>query len=359
MKCCEKCFLSNEIIGIIQSLQKVGDCDFCESINVHTYDLSEDCGIDDLFNEILSIFRIESELIPLGYLRYKLFDIKYEFKEKWNIFNTLDSTKIYELLYELLSKNYSDKLPLLSNQVGIIEWIDDKYLNENSVLKGKSWEEFVKYIKYENRFHSNHVNYNVLKEYIFNISYEIENDIFYRARISNSEELTVDKLGAPPKHLATAGRANSEGISHLYLASNDITAVSEIRPSKSDTVFVGRFPLNEKIKVVDFRLLSKLDVFSFSDPIRYAINLDTFIKMSKDISKPVRSGDSKLDYLPTQFIVDFIKSLNKFENTEYSGIIYDSTLSSSGYNIMLFEPDKIVCSRVEKRRVDSISYQIV
>lgn len=359
MKCCEKCFMSQEIKSIIKSLNKIDSCDFCESTNVHVYNLLEDSGLDELFNGILSIFKPSSELLPYGYSRYMLVSIKDEFEKKWNIFNGFDSHKIHRFLVELLSSNFSDKIPLLDNQVGILEWMNDKYLNENSVLKGKTWIEFVNYIKYENRFHSNHVNYEVLEDYLTRISVELEPDIFYRARISNNEELTVDKMGAPPKELATAGRANSEGIRHLYLASDTITAVSEIRPSKSDSIYVGRFPLTSGIKVVDFRLLKNLDVFIFQDPVRYAINLETFNKMNKAISKPVRSGDSKLDYLPTQFIVDFIKYLNETKGAKYEGIVFESTLTTSGYNLMLFNPEIVNCVRIEKRRVESLNYETI
>ncbi|MEK4508758.1 RES domain-containing protein [Paenibacillus sp. FSL K6-2524] len=359
MNCCEKCFTSQELKSIIKSLNRIDNCNFCGSTQVHVYDLHSDSGIDELFNGILSIFKPASELLPYGYSRYQLVSIKDEFEKKWNIFNGFNSHKIHRFLVELLNNKFPDKIPLLDNQVGILEWMNDKYLNGNSVLKGKTWSEFVDYIKHENRFHTNHVNYEVLKGYLSSITITLEAETFFRARISNSEELTHEKMGAPPKELATAGRANSEGISHLYLASDTSTAVSEIRPSKSDSIYVGRFPLTSSIKVIDFKLLKNLDVFIFQDPVRYAINLETFDEINKAISKPVRSGDSKLDYLPTQFIVDFIKSLNETEGAGYEGIIFESTLSTSGYNLMIFNPTIVNCVRIEKHRVESLNYATV
>ncbi|MFC5530321.1 RES family NAD+ phosphorylase [Cohnella yongneupensis] len=356
MKCCEKCFLSEEIKSIIRSLKNIGDCYFCNSRNVFVYDLMEDSGLEDLFNDILSIFKLATELAAYDYSQYKLISIKDEFEKNWSIFNNFDSGKIHQFLNVLLLKKYPDKLPFLSNQVGILEWMNEQYLNENSVLRGKSWSEFVEYIKHENRFHSKHINYGVLKDYLKRLTSILEDDTFFRARISNNEELLPEKMGAPPKHLATAGRANSEGISHLYLASDTSTAISEIRPSKSDTIYVGKFPIRRQLKVVDFRMLRKLDVFVFQDPVIYAINLETFYQMNKAISKPVRSGDSKLDYLPTQFIVDFIKSLNETEEAGYDGIVFESTLSTSGFNLMVFDSNIVTCSRVEKRIVESLNY---
>ncbi|PEM89634.1 hypothetical protein CN627_07965 [Bacillus wiedmannii] len=358
MNCCVRCFMSSEIKSIIKSLNKLGNCSFCGSNNVHVYNLhnDHDKGLDDLFNDILSIFKLGTDLISDGYSPYKLISIKDEFERKWNIFNNLDGSRIHLFLNTLLEHKHSDKIQLLNNQVGIIEWMNDSYLEKNSVLKGCSWAEFVKYIKHKNRFHSNHVNYEVLKDYLERLTTIVEEDTFYRARISNNEELDRDKMGAPPSEYATAGRANSEGISHLYLASDRGTVISEIRPSLSDTVYIGTFPIRQDLKVVDFRLLKNLDVFRFTDPTVYAINLDIFNEMNKAISKPVRSGDSKLDYLPTQFIVDFIKSLNETESAGYHGIVFESTLSTNGYNLMVFDPNLLNCTRVEKREIKTLNY---
>ncbi|MEB4869031.1 RES domain-containing protein [Priestia megaterium] len=356
MNCCVKCFMSSEIKGIIKSLNNLGACSFCGSDNVHVYDLYYDKGLDELFNDILSIFKLGTDLIGDGYSPYKLISIKDEFEKKWNIFNNFDGSKIHLFLNSLLEHNHSDKIHILNNQVGIIEWMNESYLEKNSVLKGYSWGEFVKYIKHENRFHSNHVNYAVLKDYLERLTATVEEDTFYRARISNNRELDELEMGAPPPLSATAGRANSEGISHLYLASDTGTVISEIRPSLSDTVYIGKFPIKEELKVVDFRLLKGLDVFGFTDPIMYAINLDIFNEMNKAISKPVRSGDSRLDYLPTQFFVDFIKSLNETESAGYHGIVFESTLSTSGYNLMIFDPSLLSCTKVEKRIIQTLNY---
>ncbi|WP_042400492.1 RES family NAD+ phosphorylase [Geomicrobium sp. JCM 19037] len=166
-------------------------------------------------------------------------------------------------------------------------------------------------------------------------------------------------MGAPPIENATAGRANSEGIRHLYLASDKNTVISEIRPSISDNVYIGKFPIKDKLKVVDFRNLNTLNVFSFTDPVMYAVNLEILDSMNKAIAKPVRSGDSKLDYLSTQFLVDFIKSLNENDSYDYDGIVYDSTLSTSGYNLMIFEPELLECTKVEKNIIQVLNYSHV
>lgn len=356
MNCCEKCFKSKIIISLIRGLNVKGECSFCLNSNVFIYDLENHEGLDEKFNEIMSIFKDGSDLRGDGYSLYDLISLKNEFEKRWNIFNGLDENTIHRLLHNLLKNRYSDKIEFLNTQVGIIELINQDFLEKNSILKGRSWIDFLKYIKHENRFHSNFINYDVLKEFLFRLTIHINDEEYYRARVSNDKELDNEGMGAPPSESATAGRANSEGISHLYLGSEIDTVVSEIRPSLGDVVYVGKFLVRQELKLVDFRELKNLDVFEFEDASRFAINLRILNEMNDAISKPVRSGDSKLDYLPTQFIVDYIKSLNEAESAGYDGIIFGSTISD-GHNLMLFNPELISCTRVEKRAVKSLSYR--
>lgn len=358
MNCCEKCFKSKVIVSIIKSLDKKGDCDFCSNSDVYIYELNKDDGLDDKFNELLSVFRIGQELIEYGYSQYDLFSLKNEFEKRWNIFNGLEESKIHMLLDNLLTRKYPDKIEFLNTQVGVIEFINPSFLKENSILKGQRWIDFLKHIKHQNRFHSNFVNYDVLKYFLSRLTVHIDDDDYFRARISNDKELDVNEIGAPPPRFATAGRANSEGISHLYLGSDTSTVISEIRPSIGDTVYIGKYPVRQELKIVDFRELENIDVFDIEEVTRFAVNLKILNQMNEAISKPVRSGDSKLDYLPTQFIVDYIKSLNETESAGYDGIIFGSTISE-GHNLMLFKPERLTCTKIEKRVIESLSYRHV
>ncbi|MEK4555279.1 RES family NAD+ phosphorylase [Jeotgalicoccus sp. FSL K6-3177] len=312
-------------------------------------------GLDSKFNELLNVFSKDDTLISNGYPNYDLFALKTELKNKWNIFNFHTDTDIHRFLESLLKNNYPKKLELLNGQVGIFEFINDDYMEKNSILKGKSWDEFLIHIKHEIRFHSNYVNYDVLKYFLSLLTDTIHDVDYYRARNSNGEVLTKDEMSAPPKEKATAGRANAEGVSHLYLGNDTLTAISEIQPNKSDEVYVGRFPIRKELKVIDFRLVNNIDVFEMQEVTKFAINIDILNEMITAISKPISSIDTKLDYLPTQFIVDFIKSLGLQNEERYDGIIFDSTLGD-GHNLMLFEPDTIECIDLEKRYIQSLLY---
>ncbi len=362
MKCCEKCFMHGVIKDTIRSLSNKAYCDFCGSQNVFVYDISNDSGLDVKFSGIFNVFRKRDEL-PEDYPSGKLFLIKDVFANQYNVFSDVfPKERVVDFLEELLKSNFPDKVDLLRETVGVSEYTSSSFLNSSSLLKEFTWEEFITYIRCNNRFHSRHINFDVFKEYIEGLTRTIkENSIFYRARISNNEELIKEKMYAPPADLARAGRANSEGISHLYLAKDIETVIKEIRPKTKDKIYIGNFRLKHDIKVVDFRKLKTISIFDFEDnPAKYIVNYDNFRKLSEEISKPIKTGDSILDYLPTQFFVDLIKSINDFdmreEDIRFSGIEFKSTLSTTGHNLMVFSENCFECIEISKTEINAVSY---
>lgn len=356
MKCCEKCFKDIELVAIIKGKQNKGDCDICFSRNVYVYDMDNDEGLDILFDDFLSIYK-PKVMLPEGFPSSMLCFLKDELVHNWNMFN-LDSTQVYRLLSALLEKQFPTKVKLLDEPVGIPQLADINFITKNSILRGYRWEDFVEYLKHENRFHSTHINYDVLDEFLKGLIVTIPKGTkLFRARISNEFELSIEDMGAPPKEKATAGRANSEGISHLYLATHNDTAIREIRPGEQDRIFLGEFIVEEDLMVVDLRSLESISVFQGFDKLRYALNLLNIKKISNEISKPVRRNDSKLDYLPTQYIVDYIKSKcseKEFENCV--GIGFKSTLCHRGHNIMIFNPRILKCSNLTNRVITQVIY---
>lgn len=77
------------------------------------------------------------------------------------------------------------------------------------------------------------------------------------------------------------------------------------------------------------------------DITRFAVNKPHLVNISREIAKPLRSRDSPLDYLPSQYLVEFIKSKG------YAGVKYNSTLRKGGYNIAIFNPDFYECLATE------------
>ena len=57
-----------------------------------------------------------------------------------------------------------------------------------------------------------------------------------------------------------------------------------------------------------------------------------------------------MDYLPTQYICDFIKA------SGYDGIKYKSTLADNGINYAIFNSEKFKCIEVETILVKGVKF---
>lgn len=334
---CDRCFKDREIKEIIKSLKNVGQCPTCGQSRVHRYDTEKDAELIHKFEGLVDVYTPSDEL-PDDYNRGDLQSLKYELCYNWDIFN-LDTDKIYSFLISICKEKYKERPILFDGSVGIIELTNEEYIKNNSILKGYKWEDFVEEIKHRNRFNTDHINEDVLELFCTYVSkiYK-EGTTFFRARISKDEEgYDAENMGAPPAELATAGRANPEGISYLYLASCIETACHEVRTRGNDIVSIAEFRLKEDIYVVDLTSVDKISAFSELDFTQHAINRKHLRKISSEIAKPLLRSGSALDYLPTQYICEYIKNIEKNNKKVYRGIEYKSTLYEGGYNITIFD----------------------
>ena len=100
----------------------------------------------------------------------------------------------------------------------------------------------------------------------------------------------------------------------------------EVRAGVFDFVSVGTFRLKQDITVVDLRAITEISPFVEGlEYLDHAINKQYLEKLNTEMSKSLRRSDSTLDYVPTQYIVDFIKSIEHNDMQEYDGIEYNST----------------------------------
>ena len=65
-------------------------------------------------------------------------------------------------------------------------------------------------------------------------------------------------------------------------------------------------------------------------------------------------NDSELDYIPTQFICEYIRYIKGAD-----GILFDSSLHLTGKNIVLFEQDKVECVSVKKYIVTKVEIDYI
>ncbi|UYZ22528.1 RES family NAD+ phosphorylase [Mesobacillus jeotgali] len=356
MICCEKCFKDSEIKGIIKSLHKKGTCETCNKKDVYIYDTETNGELVDNFNELLDIYKPLS-MLPEEYPKEKLNLLKDVLFNEWNIFN-ISSEKIYSLIKSICYEKYEETPELFDSPIGIPELIDYNYLESNSIIKNHQWENFVDEIKTNIRFHTNFVNTEVLKVLCSYIERPIKRGSkLYRARISSEDGYTIDKMGAPPPGKASAGRVNPLGINYLYLSEDIKTTLYEVRAGAYDYVTVGEFILKEDITIIDFTSLDKISPFTDISITQLAINKNHLKKISNEIAKPLRRADSTLDYLPTQYIADFIKSIIHKDGKSYKGIKYKSTLSEYGYNIAIFDETLFGCMEKYVFDIEGIDYR--
>ncbi|MBE7633584.1 RES domain-containing protein [Tenacibaculum finnmarkense genomovar ulcerans] len=316
--------------NIIQSNKEKGDCSFCNTENTNVYLANK---LLDFFKNIFNLYKVDENSST------SLWDsINRDFEVIEN--NCISNS---EKLFKAIAKNeYTDFSHLFENNVSreSKDLLDTKSNEVQSI-----WDRFKAEIKHENRFHissENLIDLNTLKTFFDSDSFiKIikKGRCFYRCRISNKEGFSNDKMGNPPNEFATSGRANPKGISYLYLGSRIETTFYESRASLFDYASVAEFRVKEDIKILDLRN-PEYDIIRWSeeDIIDMFLTYANFIKtLQEEISLPIRKQDKDLDYIPTQYISEYIKSLG------FDGIEYQSSLDKDGYNLAIFNPDKFEC----------------
>lgn len=346
-KCCVNCFESQYLNQVISRNNDIGDCDYCLSKNVSTY-APKDLNV--FFKSIIDLYEV-NHAKGLS-IEEQLF---IDFPKKIFTHKVIDKRATNDLLREIIKEDIDYYQETLTNPVRL------KFLKseiEKVIIRplSSSWDKFSEEIKNINRFHLiNELDLEKFKSLFKHFEKRIsKQQLFYRARIcSDSKGYSIERMGNPPAHLAKAGRANPEGISYLYLANDLETTLYETRTSLFDYVSVGTFRINEKLeenlKVVNLSS-NTYDVFVLaeSETLEEVMMHRSFTdKLEKELSRPRRKSDSELDYLPTQYLSELIKSMG------FDGIEYQSSLYSGGYNIAIFNPEKFKCVESKVYEIES------
>ncbi len=356
---CDHCFIDREISSIIGAVSggAKGKCPVCGSNDVFLYDTDLQNDLTPYFEDLISVYSPTSSLpdyYPVAERR-TLID---ELNDRWSVFSGISRASQYEIITAICHDLYSTAPALFDDLIGISELHDSSYLRDHALLKNSSWEEFVDEIKTKNRYHSKLVNFGILEKYCSFIRKKYKTgDCFYRARISDSRGFPVAEMSAPPAGKSSEGRANARGITCLYVANDIDTTLHEVRAGVFDYVTVGTFQLKRDITIVDLKALNTISPFIEGlDFIDHAINKQYLEKLNFEMSRPLRRSDSTLDYIPTQYIVDFIKSIEHDGAPEYDGIEYNSTTNPGGFNLAIFNPELFQCISVDVYDIEELHY---
>jgi hypothetical protein len=345
MNCCARCFIDQEIAGYVESTStQQGDCDFCKEKGTAIVPCAE---LYDYFQQLFVTYKVPS----VGYAGrppQRLF----QHLKSWNIFADLGDPMTEELTKAIGTELYADDDSLFDIPVIPKVFEDPAYVGfENRFIE--TWEKLKSEIKHDNRFFlKNQFDFDQFKEILrpFEKIYQ-KGKRFYRARNCDSKGLELARMGRPPAGAASAGRANPQGISYLYISNDIKTTIYEVRSTLYDYVAVAELQVTEELRIASLRNTEKISPFILEDNINtYLLYREFLSRIEADLVKPLRRHDSDLDYLPTQYLCEFVKSLG------YDGIEYSSSLNRTGFNIALFNDDKVKFVEVETYEVTAINY---
>ena len=124
------------------------------------------------------------------------------------------------------------------------------------------------------------------------------------------------------------------------MAEDPTTAIFEVRPFIYDAVNVAKIKVNKPLKIANIAV--DIDLSSKSET---TIDMHVMGIIQGAFSRPTNDID---DYIPTQIIAEYIKSLG------YDGIRFNSSLYSNGVNLTIFNYD--ICEAISSQdfRIENI-----
>ena len=273
-------------------------------------DLVEPWALSAEFEMLTSIY----ELNPDGKLFVQLL------KEDWSLFPKLDLANAKSLLAEVLDDGNIVRRLFSPSQAFRSEGL-------------AAWNTLRDELMFKNRYFLDEaLDKDRLSVLLSHLTTSELPDVWYRARITTSDTgFTLDQMGAPPRELASHGRANPSGIPYLYLGSAPDTAIAEIRPHTGEIASVARFLLQDASEVGRMRA-----------------DVPFLERLGSELTRPVLPRSAAIDYLPSQYLCEFIKKIG------YDGVIYRSSVSD-GINLALFSPARAVANDVELYDVQRVS----
>jgi RES domain-containing protein len=156
----------------------------------------------------------------------------------------------------------------------------------------------------------------------------------------------------PLTNRAREGRANPKGIPYLYLATQEKTAVAEIRPWIGSYVSIAQFALEREVRVIDCVTGDHRIMVTSQEPEPEECERDVWQAIDRAFSEPVTSTDDIADYAPTQVLAEF------FRTNGLDGIAYGSSLGQ-GHNVALFDTDVATLVNCNLVQVSDVKLDIV
>lgn len=196
--------------------------------------------------------------------------------------------------------------------------LDEDYKLQNEWCDYQSIKTTPETIKKIEKFNGHTVDIKTLQE-------KYESDYFKRIKKrieSGFQGFDAQGSTAPPTEKASAGRCNLKGVSYLYAALEEHTAVAEIRPHITDTISIAVLKPLRDLKLINFD-------YNPEDPVEGKDFI--FNDIQKDFS--LINRDQSNDYTITQYVTSLIEHLG------YDGLCFRSSLVDDGTNYVIFNPE--------------------
>ena len=330
MLCCPECFgdrgLRDVIFPALGSAR--GNCDFCKTKKVKVIPPRD---LAPYFELIVNVYEADDEGMSLAEW----------IKTDWRLFSGsgMSAAKVNELLVEILGNAHIVDRPVSPSRE-----------SESHSLIG--WGKLRDEIMHANRwFWESPIDTDRLEALLVHLMTDDLPGIWHRARLSaDGLPYPIEEMGAPPKRLVSHGRANPVGIPYLYLSSDPETAISEIRPYTGETVCVADFKA-AGLRVVDLRnprgFVSPFLLEDADSVAQLRIDIPFLERLGVELARPIKLSSAAIDYIPTQYLCEFIKKCG------YDGVVYRSSVSD-GINLALFDPTKANGGGVETYKVNRV-----
>ncbi len=213
-------------------------------------------------------------------------------------------------------------------------------------MKSRHLKHFIKELKYKNRILKKSKVLELIEDKSTNPQTVIAiGETLYRARIVTDEKKVNKKKDfygynakesfVPPAHLTPDARANYRYIPYLYCANHAYIALAEVRPYIGAKVSIATITVKEPLKLLDFTMQA------FPEKRMSKEKQNMFEDLSELFFTPVAKDDNCIDYIPTQFIAEYVKQQG------YDGIIFSSSVTPEfrdrnpeRYNIVVFNYNK-------------------
>lgn len=329
--CCPECFddrgLRDQLFPSLDPGH--GTCDFCGTVDTQ---LVEPGKLADYFELLVNVYEANQDGKSL---------VEW-MKDDWQLFShpRMDVAHSKELLGEILDDGEIVRGSFAPSP---------SYVSEGLA----QWDKLRDEMMYANRwFLDVAIDLDRLRQLLDMLLAPPLPQQWYRARIRTEDDVfPIEKMGAPPKRRSSHGRANPAGIPYLYLGSLPETAAAEIRPHTGEVACVADFTI-PVIKAVDLRnprkLVSPFILTDASEIGQLRADLPFLERLGEELTRPVQPAGAAIDYIPSQYLCEFIKK------SGFDGVVYRSSVSD-GINLALFDPTKAVGGAVALYNISKVS----